>query len=84
MCARSPEGAYHRCETRQTTDIHIYIQGGKLKIPIGAFEIVRAVSAQFGPKSKEMHPLDWGNTALGSDTAGFEFKPILENDILNM
>jgi len=46
-----------------------------------AIEIVRAVSACRGPRSKAMHVLNIENTALSSETQGFEVKTVLEKDI---
>jgi hypothetical protein len=34
-----------------------------------------------GPRLKRMHVLDMEKDALPSETAGFEFKPILEKEV---
>ena len=43
----------------------------------------RVVSARAGPRLKRMHTLDIGKDALSLETAGFEFKPIMANDVLS-
>ena len=57
--------------------IYIYIQGVKLKSRARAIDRSRAVSGPPGPTLARIHLPDWGNTALSSEIAEIEFKPIL-------